>query len=381
MKSLSLLSITLAVILSGCSVLPHSGPSYSSIKKIDKENANLNDIYSKIKIIDLNTSSDSIKLNNSNAYNPVKKLINEKNKNSKYIDSIGKGDSLKISIMETPPAILFVGGGDGNTPKTGLTELPIVIVDSKGFVSLPFVGDLKVLNKTPSEVQNEIIEKLSGIANRPQVIVSILEKRSSNATVIGDGFSGKIQITAKGERLLDAVTMLGNSMYNVKDTLIRIVRNNKNYEFPLSLVLSNPEYNVQLQQEDVITLINKPSAFISMGATGATKEVPFEAIGINLSQALARIGGLRDNQADTRGIFVFRYQENLSANNMNELIPVVYQIDLSKPNSLFIMKNFEIKNNDIVYVASAPIIELQKFLYAIFSPGVGVVNQINQVSN
>lgn len=378
MKAPYLLPLTIAMILNGCSVLPHSGPSFSAIKNIDKQNGNLDKIYSQVKIVNLNNLSQNPKTNFP-INNP--KFINETNDKSRKIDSIGKGDALKISVIETPPAILFTGTGDTSAPKTGLTELPVVIVDSQGYISLPFVGDIKAINRNPSQVQKEIVEKLSGIANRPQVIVTVLEKRSSSVTVIGDQFSGKMPITAKGERLLDAVTMLGNNMYDIRDTLIQITRNNKIDQIPLSLVLSNPKFNIHLQRDDVITLINKPSSFISMGATGATKEVRFEAIGINLSQALARIGGLRDSQANAKGVFVFRYQDTINTSKNQERVPTVYQIDLSDPNSLFIMNNFQIQNNDIVYVASAPIIELQKFLYAIFSPGVGVVNQINQISD
>lgn len=378
MKVPYLLPLTIAMILNGCSVLPHSGPSFSAIKNIDKQNGNLDKIYNQVKIVNLNNLSQNPKTNFP-INNP--KFINEINDKSRKIDSIGKGDTLKISVIETPPAILFTGTGDTGAPKTGLTELPVVIVDSQGYISLPFVGDIKAINRNPSQVQKEIVEKLSGIANRPQVIVTVLEKRSSSVTVIGDQFSGKMPITAKGERLLDAVTMLGNNMYDIRDTLIQITRNNKIDQIPLSLVLSNPKFNIHLQQDDVVTLINKPSSFISMGATGSTKEVRFEAIGINLSQALARIGGLRDSQANAKGVFVFRYQDTINTSKSQERVPTVYQIDLSDPNSLFIMNNFQIQNNDIVYVASAPIIELQKFLYAIFSPGVGVVNQINQISD
>ncbi|OCG14967.1 hypothetical protein A9G09_04785 [Gilliamella sp. wkB292] len=378
MKVPYLLPLTIAMILNGCSVLPHSGPSFSAIKNIDKQNGNLDKIYNQVKIVNLNNLSQNPKTNFP-INNP--KFINEINDKSRNIDSIGKGDTLKISVIETPPAILFTGTGDTGAPKTGLTELPVVIVDSQGYISLPFVGDIKAINRNPSQVQKEIVEKLSGIANRPQVIVTVLEKRSSSVTVIGDQFSGKMPITAKGERLLDAVTMLGNNMYDIRDTLIQITRNNKIDQIPLSLVLSNPKFNIHLQQDDVVTLINKPSSFISMGATGSTKEVRFEAIGINLSQALARIGGLRDSQANAKGVFVFRYQDTINTSKSQERVPTVYQIDLSDPNSLFIMNNFQIQNNDIVYVASAPIIELQKFLYAIFSPGVGVVNQINQISD
>ena len=378
MKLPALLPITLTMVLCGCSVLPHSGPSFSSIKSLNKHDSRQDAIYNKVNLVDLNNPINFTK--DSNLSKNRIKFINETTNQVQKVDRIGKGDSLKISIIETPPAILFTGSSDTGAPRTGLTELPIVTVDSNGLISLPFVGILKVNDKTPSQIQNEIVEKLSGIANRPQIIITILEKRSSTITVIGDKFSGKMTLTAKGERLLDAVAMLGDSMYDIKDTLIQLTRNKKNSQIPLSSVLSNPQFNIYLQQNDVITLINKPNSFISMGATGVTKEVRFEAVGIDLIQALARIGGLNDNKANAKGVFVFRYQDNLLVNNKKETMPTVYQIDLTNPNSFFIMKNFQVQNNDIVYVASAPIVELQKFLYAVFSPGVGMINQVSQIT-
>lgn len=378
MKLPALLPITLTMVLCGCSVLPHSGPSFSSIKSLNKHDSRQDAIYNKVNLVDLNNPINFTK--DANLSKNRIKFINETTNQVQKVDRIGKGDSLKISIIETPPAILFTGSSDTGAPRTGLTELPIVTVDSNGLISLPFVGILKVNDKTPSQIQNEIVEKLSGIANRPQIIITILEKRSSTITVIGDKFSGKMTLTAKGERLLDAVAMLGDSMYDIKDTLIQLTRNKKNSQIPLSSVLSNPQFNIYLQQNDVITLINKPNSFISMGATGVTKEVRFEAVGIDLIQALARIGGLNDNKANAKGVFVFRYQDNLLVNNKKETMPTVYQIDLTNPNSFFIMKNFQVQNNDIVYVASAPIVELQKFLYAVFSPGVGMINQVSQIT-
>ena len=379
LKLPSLLPITLAMILSGCSVLPHSGPSFSSIININKNNSKQDEIYSKVNLVDLNNSNDFTKEANSSK-NPLRFINETTNNQIQKVDRIGKGDSLKISIIETPPAILFTATSDTGAPKTGLTDLPVVTVDSKGLISLPFVGNLIVDDKTAEQVQNEIVEKLSGIANRPQIIVTVLEKRSSTVTIIGDKFSGKMPLTAKGEQLLDAVAVLGNNMYDIKDTLVQLTRNKKNSQIPLSLVLSNPKFNIHLQQNDIITLINKPSSFISMGATGSTREVRFEAIGINLSQALSRIGGLTDNKANAKGVFVFRYQDKLLTNNKKETIPTIYQIDLTNPNSFFIMKNFQVQNNDIVYVASAPIVELQKFLYAVFSPSVGMINQVSQIA-
>ena len=48
-------------------------------------------------------------------------------------------------------------------------------------------------------------------------------------------------------------------------------------------------------------------------------------------------------------------------------MPTVFRIDLSNPQSFFLMQNFPIENRDILYVSNAPITEVQKFLNVIFS--------------
>ena len=47
---------------------------------------------------------------------------------------------------------------------------------------------------------------------------------------------------------------------------------------------------------------------------------------------------------------------------MNQRVPVVYRLDLTDPNSLFVAKSFALRDKDIVYVSNAPSIELVKFL-------------------
>jgi polysaccharide export outer membrane protein len=48
-------------------------------------------------------------------------------------------------------------------------------------------------------------------------------------------------------------------------------------------------------------------------------------------------------------------------------VPTVFRIDLTNPNSFFLMQDFPIENKDILYVSNAPITEIQKFLNVLFS--------------
>lgn len=80
----------------------------------------------------------------------------------------------------------------------------------------------------------------------------------------------------------------------------------------------------------------------------------------SLAQALARSGGLVDQRADARGVFVFRFERADAPGG--EPRPVVYRVDLKEPSSLFVAQQFEVQPRDVLYVANAPGAELQKFL-------------------
>jgi polysaccharide export outer membrane protein len=112
-----------------------------------------------------------------------------------------------------------------------------------------------------------------------------------------------------------------------------------------------------------------------LGATGKNEEVNFETQGITLAQALARSGGLIDSRSNVRGVFIFRFEpQNALTWPQSPLmiapdgrVPTVFRIDLSDPNSFFLIQDFWMENKDILYVSNAPITEIQKALNVLFS--------------
>ncbi|MCS6474467.1 polysaccharide export protein, partial [Burkholderia thailandensis] len=110
-------------------------------------------------------------------------------------------------------------------------------------------------------------------------------------------------------------------------------------------------------------------SFLVLGATGKNDEIPFEAQGSSLAQALARSGGLNDNRADARGVFAFRFEDaklvdaqDKAVRAVNGTVPVVYEINLRDPAAFFVMQNFPIQNHDVIYVSNSPEVEFKKFL-------------------
>lgn len=287
---------------------------------------------------------------------------------------VGAGDVVEVSIWEAPPATLF--GSTVLDPRTGaattrVTAFPEQMVSYEGAINIPFAGMVPAAGKSPQQIEAEIARRLQGKANQPQVLVRVTRNATSNVTVVGEvAQSVRMPLTAKGERLLDAVAAAGGVRQPVGKMTVQVTRGEVVQAMALDTVIQDPKQNIVLQPGDVVTALFQPLSFTAMGATGKNEEVFFEAQGITLAQALARSGGLQDNRADARGVFIFRYEEPLVLGVAGEnppltpdgKVPVIYRVDLKDPRSFFVAQGFPIRNKDVMYVSNAPAAELQKFL-------------------
>ena len=293
-------------------------------------------------------------------------------------NDIGSGDVLEVNIWEAPPATLFGGGAsDPRLPSSARsTALPEQMVDREGFITVPFAGRIRAAGQSAQAVEAEIARKLKGKANQPEALVRTVRNASSTVTVVGEVSSSiRMPLTASGEKLLDALAAAGGVRQPVSKMTLQVTRGSDFHSLPLDVVIRDPKQNVPLRAGDVVTAIFQPLSFVALGATGKNDEINFEAQGINLAQALARVGGLQDSRSDPKGVFVFRFEPQAALDwpkqpvttTPDGQVPVVYRIDLRNPNSFFVMQNFPISNKDVVYVSNAPAAELQKFLNLIFS--------------
>jgi polysaccharide biosynthesis/export protein len=301
---------------------------------------------------------------------------------------VGTGDTLEMSVWEAPPAMLF--GGSAAETRSGsstarITSFPEQMVNSDGAVNMPFAGQIPAAGRTPQQIEAEVVRRLQGKANQPQVLVRVIRNASSNVTVVGEVVSStRMPLTARGERLLDALAAAGGVRQPVNKMTLQITRGSRVQALPLDLIIRDPRQNIFLMAGDVVTALHQPLSFTVLGATGKNEELNFEAQGITLTQALARAGGLQDARADARGVFVFRLEEagaldwpGKVATTPDGKVPVIYQVDLKDPASFFVAQSFLINNRDLLYVSNAPAAELQKFLNIVTSiaaPILGVIN-------
>lgn len=307
---------------------------------------------------------------------------------------IGPGDVLEISLWEAPPAVLFGAAAPALlrdvTAASNSLSIPGSVVDEDGRISVPFAGSIQAAGRTPAQIEREIVARLRGKAHQPQASVRLARNLATLVTVVGDvPNSGQVPLTPKGERLLDVVAAAGGAKNAVNKTVIQITRGNQVASMPLGTVISDARQNIYARPGDVVTVLYQPYSFTAFGATGSNSELPIEATGINLAEALGRVGGLRDDRADARGVFIYRLEDPGQLGSLKPAtarltadgkMPVIYRLDLKDPRSFFVAQSFPVRNRDVLYVSNAPMADLQKFTNMVSSvtfPIIGIKNTLD----
>ena len=378
-------TLLLALALAGCSALGSSGPSSSAVRSAN--GAPL--AAAQIRVVDLSDSvaRRAIEAQKTQGFAQVLGEV------APYGALVGPGDVLDISIWEAPPAVLFgASTADLRLASSATargTALPEQMVDPQGFIRVPFVGTVRVAGRSTGQIEREIVARLTGKAHRPEAIVRIVRNAAATVTVVGDVTnSTRVPLTTKGERLLDALAAAGGVKQPVGKTTIQVSRGGQVAVMPLDVVIRDPAQNVRLQSDDVVTALYQPYSFTALGAVGNNAEIPFESVGITLSQALGRIGGLQDSRADVKGVFLFRLEYPaaldpavVAAGPMTPdgLVPVIYRLNLRDPASFFVAQGFPIRNRDVIYVSNAPVADFQKFVNIVSSMAFSIVGIVNTV--
>src|SRR5690606_13572201 len=136
-------------------------------------------------------------------------------------------------------------------------------------------------------------------------------------------------------------------------------------------LFKNPRFDIALRGGDRILVEEDTRAFTALGATGAQSRVPFETQALSAIEAIAQVGGLQSGTADPTGVFVFRNAPEEIARvvlGRDDLVGdqrLVYVLDLTAPNGVFMARDFVIRDGDTVYVTEAPFVQWSKVLNAL----------------
>ncbi|WP_064684032.1 polysaccharide biosynthesis/export family protein [Rhizobium bangladeshense] len=277
-----------------------------------------------------------------------------------------RGDVIEVTILDPGEDGLF------SSTQSKTLDLGRFTVDSTGNVTLPFIGKQRVVDSSTEALQTRIVTGLKGSAVNPQAVVTVVDRPSSGFTVNGDvRAAGRFPLTARKERVLDAVALAGGASSDPGSATVTLMRGKQRATVPLQRVIDDSKQNVYLLPDDQVYVDKDAPTFTAFGAFKSVGEFEFQPGKLTLAQALGRAGGLLDDRADASNFYVLRNQPvytQFAAANAKTAAPVVvsskpaiYRVNMKDVSNLALMQRFQMMDGDIIYASNAGLVDFAKF--------------------
>jgi len=342
------------MVLASCG-LPSSGPSVKDIQDSSVDNGG--DLH----IVDVNQTV----INSSSRQQSSGFSRSFRNAGVVSIDLIHPGDILTITIWENVENGLF------STLGQKVTTLPAMKVDQMGNIFIPYAGSVKASGYSPDNLRLKITGLLDGQTPDPQIEVRREAGDGSSVSILGGvGGQGVYPIDASSRRLTGMLARAGGITLDPSVVKITVRRGAQVGAIWFQDLLDNPENDIPLRAGDKIVLETDERYFISMGSTGQ-RRISFETHNPTVLEALASVGGLRANQSNAKGIFVFREEPAAIANRVlgrSDLVgpqQFAYLVDLTSQSSMLVAGKFPINDEDTIYVTQAPYVKWRTLLFTV----------------
>ena len=303
----------------------------------------------------------------------------------------GIGDVIGVTIFEAAAGGLYIPLEAGVRPGN-FVNLPDQAVDNDGNITVPYAGRIRAAGRTNVQIQEDILQQIKKRAIDPQVVVTSSQQRSSLVSVFGEVRTPvrfPMPLAGAQDRITDAITRAGGISGAGWETWVVLERSGKRATVPFGNLVYWPSSNIFVLPGDRIYLYREPMKFIAFGATGQQGEFNFDAWRINLTQAVAKAGGLLDLQADPGSIFLYRREPREVAQQLGvdcskfdgASVPIVFQVSFQDPAGYFVATKMQMRPFDVIYAANAPQVDITKVLNFINTALVTADNGVNAANN
>ncbi|MES0861673.1 polysaccharide biosynthesis/export family protein [Ruegeria sp. SCPT10] len=276
-------------------------------------------------------------------------------------DTVRPGDVLGLTVWENVDDGLLSG-------ETGAaTALEEVQVDSDGFIFVPYAGRLRAAGNTPEQLRVLITNELKEQTPDPQVEVRRVAGDGSTVSLTGTiGAPGIYPIERPTRTLLGMLSQAGGVAVGSDIALVTLIRGDLKGTVWYEDLFKNPNLDVALRGGDRILVEADSRSYIALGATGGQSRIAFDSQDLSALEALAQVGGLQGLSSDPTGIFILRKEGQDIARNVTGRAELqgdqrmIYLLNLTAPNGLFIARDFVIRDDDTIYVTEAPYAQWSK---------------------
>jgi polysaccharide biosynthesis/export protein len=234
------------------------------------------------------------------------------------------------------------------------------------------------LGRTPSQVQQQIVDAIKNRAIEPQAVVSLIDQRTSLISVLGEvNNPNRFPANYAGEHILDSITRAGGPRTPGHETWVMLQREGRRATAPFGALVYEPSNNIWTHPGDTIYLYREPQTFVAFGAVSANTisggvqgVVTFDAWRISLAEGIGKAGGLSDVLAEPSAVFLYRGEIREVAERLGidcarfpgPIIPVIYNLNLRNPDGFMLATKFQMRNKDVLYIANATSVEISKAL-------------------
>jgi len=257
-------------------------------------------------------------------------------KDNKYYYSIGSGDVINIAITDLDDI-------DGS-----------YTISPDGDVTIPYVGQVMINDKTKEEAQAFINNVLKTYYQEPETIVKIEQYNSAFVYVTGAiNRPLSILLSEQPLKILDALIKAGyikDQKSYIKTALLR--RGSEVFEIDLYELLNknNTDLDIYLRKDDVLHVSESDTdqayafgEFTTSGPISVYKD-------LTLTELLAT-KGINKATAKTKNIYVLR-------EDLTKFLHVdIYTINLNNPAAFIAANNFYILPNDIVFIPQTKLVK------------------------
>jgi polysaccharide export outer membrane protein len=194
------------------------------------------------------------------------------------------------------------------------------------------------------------VTQLARFIPDPQIVVRVVRYGSQAVSVTGEvGSASRQFLTEQPLTLLDAIDASGGLNENADPGRVIVRRKGEVHTVDLQAFLERGDArgNPLLLDGDVVSVPKRRllEAYL-LGQIVKPSTIDLSVDDVTLTQALTRVGGLVEERADARGVFVFR--------NTPDGVQV-FQLDVGSPVAFLLGTRFMLRPEDVVYVTTAPV--------------------------